>query len=531
VVICISLTPDLSLFKRRRSRINQLAVSGGEFFNLKYLLKAINMSIKLSFSLLFMLLFLSCKFSPEKETNRPFIHFTTLGMKDGIPSALVHDGKEYHLFYQGKTDSISTQWEQTTSTDLVHWNKPAELTFPDATGNVNSASFVIDWNNTSGLAKDGQPPLISIYQTAPENFQYLAYSYDFGKTWTKYTENTISLNTGDSGYRISKIIWHEESQKWILVLTGRDHVRFYSSENLIDWQFNSTFTEVLDYISGEWDYTDFFPLIAEGSNETKWILMVSYNSGNPSSGAGTRSIVGNFNGFTFQPVHEKIKSVDYGSDNFAGVTCNLNSDCFHIGCISHSTETGSNSNTFTLPRKLSLSRNFNGYIIKSAPSEEIIQLRGKKKLIEGADLKGVLAVNEKQTLPYEINLTFNINKLQWLNFAEKFGVELFTDQGDRMTVAYNHSKRVFYIDRLFSGTNNQMEKPLETDYAPFIANGETLDLRIIVDHNSVELFSGNDCVVMTEKISPDKVFHLVKIFAEGGEITLKGASIYRLKMD
>ena len=492
------------------------------------------MATKLSFSLLIMLLFLSCKFSPEKETTQASIHFTTDGLKEGIPSGLIHDGKEYHLFYQGKTDTTTIKWEQATSADLIHWNKPAELTFLDSTGNVNSAGFVIDWNNTSGLAKEGNRPLVAIYQVSSSdqsNSQYLAYSFDLGKTWAKYAENPLALNTGQASYKISKITWHEESQKWILVLTGRDHVRFYSSENLIDWQFNSIFTEVLDYMNGEWDYTDFFPLIAEGGNETKWILMVSYHSGTPSSGAGTRSIVGDFNGFTFQPVHEKIKSVDYGSDNFAGVTCNLNNDCYHIGCINNSTETGFSSNSFTLPRKLSLSRNFNGFIIKSAPVEEISQLRGKKKLIAGADLKGVLAVKEKQTLPYEINLSFNINKVQWLNFAEKFGVELFTDQGDRMIVAYNHSERVFYIDQLFYGTNNQTEKSPETDYAPFIANGETLDLRIIVDHHSIELFSGNGCVIMTEKISTDKVFDRIKIFAEGGEITLKEATIYRLKLN
>ncbi|MBA4411298.1 MAG: glycoside hydrolase family 32 protein [Bacteroidota bacterium] len=500
------------------------------------------MSTKLSFSLLIMLLFLSCKNSPEKETNQASIHFTTNDLKEGIPSGLIHDGKEYHLFYQGKTDSITNKWEQTSSTDLIHWNKSVALTFPDSTGTINSSSFVIDWNNTSGLAKDGHQPLVAIYQvsspgqTGLSNSQYLAYSFDFGKTWMKYTENPISLNTGTANYKISKIVWHEESQKWILVLTGSDHVRFYSSDNLIDWQLNSTFSEVLDYISGEWDFTDFFPLIAEGSNETKWVLMVSYHSGNPSSGAGTRCIVGDYNGFTFQPVHEKIKSVDYGRDNFAGVTSVINNECFHIGCINNSTEANQSFksksfNSFTLPRKLSLSRNFNGYVIKSTPVEEINQLRGKKKLIAGADLNGAIQINEKQTLPYEINLTFNINKLPWLNFAEKFGVELATDNGDKMTVAYDHRLRVFYINRLSSETYRQTERPIEPDYAPYIANQKTLEFRLIVDKSSVELFSGNGSVVMTEKIFPIMVLDQIKLFAEGGEITLKEGSVISLKSD
>lgn len=480
------------------------------------------------------MLIVSCKFSPEKETTKASIHFATNGLKEGIPCGLIHDGKEYHLFYQGKTDSSTTKWEQATSADLVHWNKPAELTFPDVNGTVNSASFVIDWNNTSGLAKDGPRPLVAIYQvSSPDqtNSPYLAYSFDLGKTWTKYTENPISLNTGQANYKVSKIIWHEESQKWILVLTGRDHVRFYSSDNLIDWQLSSTFSEVLDYISGEWDYADFFPLIDKESNETKWVLMVSYNSGNPSSGAGTRSIIGDFNGFNFQPVHEKIKSVDYGRDNFAGVTCNLKNDCFHIGCISNSADASYSTNSFTLPRKLSLSRNFNGFVIKSTPVEEVSQLRGKMKLIAGADLNGIIDVPEKQSVPYEINLTFNINKLQWLDFAEKFGIELSTETGDRMIVGYNHIKRVFYIERLLKEKDNQPANTVPIDYAPYIDIDKTLDFRLIIDHSLIELFSDNGGIVMTEKISPDMVFNRFKIFAEGGKITLEEGSVSRLKID
>jgi len=486
------------------------------------------MAFKIVSFLLVVFLLISCGRTPENEANRQAVHFAASGMNDGIPSALVHDGKQFHLFFQGKINGDVNKWEQTSSSDLIHWEKSATLQLPDSSGVIKSAGFVIDWDNTSGLAKDGKQPLIAIYQTVSADVQQLAFSYDFGKTWTKYTERQISLGTPVSDYKISKIIWNEESQKWILVATGRDHVRFYSSENLIDWQLNSTFTEVLDYISGEWDHADFFPLIDKESNKTKWVLMVSYHSLNPSSGGGTRSIIGDFDGIAFNPVREKIKSVDYGGDNFAGVTALANNNCYHIGCISNSADTSHSVNSFTLPRKLSLSRNFNGFVVHSSPVEEVDQLRGKKKLIAGTNLNSILAISEKQTLPYELNLTFNLNKLQWLNFAEKFGAEFLTDAGDKLTVAYNHNKRVFYIDRQYKGQPEQAELPFPVDYGPYIANQETLDLRIIIDHSSIELFSGNGHVVMTEKLRPNKEFRHLKLFATGGEITLNGATIYNL---
>lgn len=489
--------------------------------------KLIKMAFKI-YSLIFVaFLLVSCGGVFKNETNRQSIHFAASGMNNGIPSALIHDGKQFHLFFQGKTNDVN-KWAQTSSVDLIRWEKSTALLLPDSSGVIKSAGFVIDWDNTSGLAKDGKQPLIAIYQNLSTDLLQLAFSYDFGKTWAKYTERQVSPDTPVSDYKISKIVWHEESQKWILVATGHDHVRFYSSDNLVDWQLNSTFTEVLDYVSGEWDHTDFFPLIAEGTNETKWVLMVSYHSGNPSSGAGTRSIIGDFNGFAFQPVREKIKSIDYGSDNFAGVTALVNNNCYHIGCISNSADTSNLVNSFTLPRKLSLSRNFNGFVVQSLPVEGIDQLRGEKKLIAETNLNGILAIIEKQTLPCELNLTFNLNKLQWLNFAEKFGAEFLTDQGDKLIVAYNHTKRVFYVDRQYKGQTEQAELPIPVDYGPYIANRETLDLRIIIDHSSVELFSGNGHVVMTEKLLPNKEFNKLKLFAEGGEITLKEASIYNL---
>lgn len=496
------------------------------------------MTIKQFLFLLLVLLFAGCKFSPENESDGPFIHFTADLVNEGKPVSLIHDGTEYHLFFQGKFESLnsnSMKWGHATSTDLIHWSKSKLLSFPDSVGIINSGSIVMDWNNTSGFGKDGIVPMVAFYQysdSGNSNVQSLAYSLDKGKTWTKYADHPVELNTGSLNYRISKIAWHEESQKWIMVVTGTDHVRFYGSENLIDWQLNSTFAYAIDEMGGEWDYADFFPLIQEGSNEAKWILLISYNSSDPSSGAGTKCIVGDFDGYNFRPAPEKVKSIDYGRDNFAAVSCALNNERIFIGCINNSLESSFSDsanwkNSFTLPRKLSLSNNFNGYIIKSEPVEELTQLRHDQKLIAGTNLNGMLNINQKQKLPYEIKLTFNIDKLKWVNFAEKFGIELSDEKGNKLEVAYDHDFRVFYINRISAEGNSGTT--IEPDYAPYIANQKTISFRVIVDQSSVELFAGEGSVVMTERIAPDRVFNQLKLFAQGGEITLQEGSVFSLR--
>jgi len=60
---------------------------------------------------------------------------------------------------------------------------------------IFSGSAVVDWKNTSGLGKDGKPPLIAIYTghhtKKPLQNQQIAYSNDRGRTWTKYAGNPV----------------------------------------------------------------------------------------------------------------------------------------------------------------------------------------------------------------------------------------------------------------------------------------------------------------------------------------------------
>ena len=509
------------------------------------------MSIRFAISLVLIILFVRCNSSPEKVSDHPSIHFITDELGKGIPTGLLFDGTKHHLFYQSNFDSSkgnSLHWGHAISNDLIHWQKLPGTIFPDSLKSVHFGNVVIDGDNTSGFGKNGISSMIAFYsysktettQSDTLNHQYLGImcSLDEGKTWEKYAKKSILLSSGSIEYKISKVFRHEETQQWIMILTGNNDVRFYTSEDLVNWQFKSTFSYTIDKDrdNGNWEYTDLFPLTIEETKETKWILLVSYNSGNPSSGSGTKWVVGDFDGYTFHPVKEKIKSVDYGRDNFAGVTSSFNDKCIFIGCINNSqqinrTTDSKLTSTFTLPRKLSLVREFNGYIIKSEPIEAIAQLRGKEKLLRAEDFRGIIEIKEKQELPYELNLTFNTNTLKWLDFAEKFGVELLTESGDQMVIGYNHYSRVFFISRLNAKNNSQIDKITEVDYAPFIDNQPTIEFRIIVDKTSIEFFSGMGSVAMTEKIPSKMVFNQIKLFAEGGKISLQEGNVIRLKSE
>lgn len=57
-----------------------------------------------------------------------------------------------------------------------------------------------------------------------------------------------------------------------------------------------------------------------GSEQKKWVMLVSINPGAPNGGSGTQYFIGHFDGQQFRPENKDNLWIDYGKDNYAGVT-------------------------------------------------------------------------------------------------------------------------------------------------------------------------------------------------------------------
>ena len=179
------------------------------------------------------------------EKHRPQYHFTPDSMWMNDPNGMVYYEGEYHLFYQHYPDSTvwgPMHWGHAISPDLVHWEHQPIALYPDEHGDIFSGSAVIDWNNTSGLGTEDNPPMVAIYtyhsagQEKLGSLKYqsqgIAYSLDKGRSWAKYSGNPVLPNPGIRDFRDPKVIRHEASDQWIMVLAAGDHIRFYSSPDL-----------------------------------------------------------------------------------------------------------------------------------------------------------------------------------------------------------------------------------------------------------------------------------------------------------
>jgi fructan beta-fructosidase len=203
-----------------------------------------------------------------QESLRPQFHFSSQRGWLNDPNGLVYYRGEYHLFYQHNPygwTARNMQWGHAVSRDLVHWEELDTAIQPDARGWIWSGSAVIDWDNTSGLGKDGQPPMVLFYTAAGNPFtQCLVYSLD-GRTFTKYEGNPIVPQI-TPGNRDPKVIWYEPTKSWVMTLYvsepvptslnggQRNAIYFLTSHNLKDWAISST-------IEGFFECPDLFELV------------------------------------------------------------------------------------------------------------------------------------------------------------------------------------------------------------------------------------------------------------------------------
>lgn len=477
------------------------------------------------------------------ETHRPQFHFSpeTSWMND--PNGMVYFEGEYHLFYQYYPDSTvwgPMHWGHAVSPDMLHWEHLPIALYPDSLGYIFSGSAVIDWNNTSGLGKEGQAPMIAIFthhdmggeKRGTNTFQYqsIAYSHDKGRSWTKYEGNPVVPNPGIKDFRDPKVIWHEDSKQWVMVFAAYDKVRIYNSPDLKSWTFASEFG-----IPGDkrlWECPDLFQLAVEGTNEKKWVLITSIQKEGPNEGTATSYFVGDFDGKTFKGDFKKQYWADYGKDNYAMVSWSdvpqEDGRRLALGWMSNwqyaqIVPTEKWRSAMTLPRELTLHKVRNEYKMFSLPVKELNSLEGKRTKIEAQTIEGskVIADFSKQAL-YKLALTFE--RPQSKNFVVRFSNE----KGEYVDVGYAPTEQAYFIDRTNSGKTDFSEHFPGRHRGEITLNKDIIDWTLYLDHSSIELFADGGSCVMTDIMFPQEPFSKIELLSEGHEVSLLSGELVEL---
>ena len=469
----------------------------------------------------------------NREKFRPTYHFSPLYGWMNDPNGMVYKDGEYHLFYQHNPYGSkwgNMHWGHAISKDLINWEHRPDAITPDALGTIFSGSAVVDTDNTAGF---GAGAIVAIYtQNSDRQVQSIAYSTDNGRSFTKYENNPV-LTSDPRDFRDPKVFWHKETQRWIMLLAVGQEMQIFSSSNLKDWAFESSFGEGQGAHGGVWECPDLFELPVDGTNEKKWVLLCNLNPGGPFGGSATQYFVGTFNGKEF--VNEspsKTKWMDWGKDHYATVTWSDAPDNRRIAIAwmsnwqyANDVPTSQYRSPNSVPRDLSLFTVDGETYLQSAPSPELLKLRdiSKKRSfkVNGTrTIKDMIAGNEGA---YEIELTIENQH------ADVIGFRLYNDKGEEVDMQYDMKEKKFSMDRRKSGEVGFNENFPMLTWTTIESGKDELKLRLFVDKSSVEAFGDGGRFVMTNQVFPSEPYTHIDFYSKGGAYKVDSFVIYKLK--
>ena len=297
-----------------------------------------------------------------------------------------------------------------------------------------------------------------------------------------------------------------------MLLVAGDHLQIWQSADLKDWVKVSEFGKDQGAHGGVWECPDLFLLEVEGTDMEKWVLLISINPGAPNGGSGTQYFVGDFDGTTFTSDQKEHKWIDWGTDNYAGVTYNNvpNNDRIFIGWMSNwayaqETPTEKWRSAMTLPRKLSLKRINDKFELVSYPLDSVDKIRNS-----GTQENISIDPQSDRALTFD---HFNKSEVRFRTSSRAFSLDFQNSAGEHLDLILDGEAQQFYLDRSRSGKTSFDEdfaKNVQTMPIPDLPNGE-YEVRILMDWSSVEIFINGGQYVMTAQIFPNEFYRTLLI--------------------
>lgn len=344
--------------------------------------------------------------------------------------------------------------------------------------------------------------------------QSIAYSLDEGNTWTKYKGNPVLPNPGIRDFRDPKVMWIQASQKWIMTLATLDHITFYSSPNLTDWKEESKFGKNIGAHGGVWECPDLIPFTVDGKQV--WLLIVNLNPGGPNGGSATQYFVGNFNGAVFTPFDTDTRWLDYGPDSYAGITWSNTGDRkIFLGWMSNwqyanLVPTQNWRSAMTLSRELSVKKVNGRYLAALTPVKEL------GAIAQPISTASNLLIKNQHQIAKPSTGANGLFKLELAGMpVTDFSIALTNTKGDEVLIGFTKATNQFYIDRTRSGATAFEKGFAQKHTAPRLATGKNINLTLVGDAASVELFADDGLTVMTSIFFPSEPLSEIVLKASG----------------
>ena len=429
------------------------------------------------------------------EKHRPQLHFSSQRGWLNDPNGLVYYDGEYHLYFQHNPYGYywgNMHWGHAVSKDLVHWEQLPEALYQHELGGMFSGSAVVDSLNTSGFQRGDNDVLVAIYTSfcafegGTEACQNIAYSNDKGRTWTEYEQNPVIGNRtpiiGTYNARDPKVFWHEETQKWVMVLFERIGNSIFTSDNLKDWEYQG-------HIETFWECPELFELPVDGDpNNKKWVMY----------GVSGDYLIGDFDGKTFVPetgMFNYLQGKFFAAQLFNNIP---KSDGRHIqvgyleipGWVDIPESNPSFNGLMGFPTELTLRTTANGTRMFNEPVQEIETLH--KETYKWVNLTTDQANEKLKRIKADLlHVKCEIENINAIGYSIKFDDDI---------LYYTLKPNMFYFNE-----DVPEAESFQMKYLPELGSN-TMHYEFIVDRTSLEVFidHGRFTMILPRKLNPSE---------------------------
>ena len=458
------------------------------------------------------------------DIYRPIYHFLPEGNWMNDPNGVIYYEGHYHLFYQCNPNDNhwgDIHWGHARSKDLVHWEHLPMALYPSkelGEAHCFSGSCIIN---------EGTPTIfytsIGTGERNPSTGaeQWMATSNDNMLTWQKYALNpvlTVELH-GDTEIREWRdpFLWREGND-WYMVIGGSHNkkgcVLIYRSKDLKVWKFLNILLE------GNGDVCECPNYFKLGD---KYVMV--YSPYGP-----VKYLIGSINeNYKFISKYEGI--IDYsGWEGFYAPNSLEDPQGRRImwGWLTEQSRNEFNvecgwAGVQSLPRVLTISKQGK---LNINPVPEIEKLRYDHVCFRDKILLNETYETGVRGRALEIEVTFKIDSVN-----EEFEIEVFKSSNGQETtkVIFNARREELTVDRSQSSLSQLPNRSNLCAPLP-LKKGDTLKLRIFIDHSLIEVFANEEQCISTRIYPVLEDSDKVDIKANNkSKVILKKLDIWKLK--
>jgi fructan beta-fructosidase len=235
-----------------------------------------------------------------------------------------------------------------------------------------------------------------------------------------------------------------------------------------------------------------------------------------------------------QSTEERSSWVDYGKDYYAAVSWNGVPDGRRVTIgwmnnwqYANQIPTSPWRSAMSVPRELGL-RTIDGRTqLVQSPIRELRRLRTGPayKLDDRTIAPGTRRLTGRRAAgkALEIKAAFKLAD------ADRFGLKVRAGAGEETVIGYDATAGELYVDRSRSGNVGFNPSFPGVQRAPLAARNGKVELRLLVDWSSVEVFADRGQIVITDQIFPSAESDGIELFAEGGAARLDSLTIRPLR--